>query len=141
MATFRIKQNLFLKGNKVISYTTHVATIKKNQLHELGKFSRTTTKQLQFLCRILNLEYVPCSIKKNFSKYEMGVQCHIKDAIKFKILKTIRKLQDEDYSYPQILAIIKEDCTSKEWTILSKGVVVEPELIKGSQLLKRFQLI
>ena len=32
----RYKQNLTQQGNKIWSYSTHVATIKGNELHQLG---------------------------------------------------------------------------------------------------------
>lgn len=143
MATFRIKENLFLVNKKVISYSTHVATIENEKLIELGKFSRTTSRHIELVAKLLNLELVPCLTKRkqDFDKYHVGIKCHIKDAIKFKILKTINKLQNEGYDYLHILAIIKFDCSEKEWALLSKGFKIDSEVVIGSQLLKKFDLI
>jgi len=138
--TFRIKSNLHLKGNKIISYTTHVATIKGDKIYELGKFTRTTSKQIQFLAKLLELEIVPNKNKQVFFQYDYGTQCHFKGALKFKLLKTINQYKKQGYKWTNILAIIKSDCTEQEWKILSQGRKIDQDLIKGSQLLKKFSL-
>jgi hypothetical protein len=51
----KYKQNLKLEGNKVISYTTHVATIKGDELHQLGYWSMTTQKHINYVAKELNL--------------------------------------------------------------------------------------
>ena len=54
----RYKQNLHIEGNKVYSYTTHVATIKGNQLIVHGYWSVTTSKHVNYVARELELEKV-----------------------------------------------------------------------------------
>ncbi len=54
----KYKQNLRLEGNKVISYVTHVATIKNNELHQLGYWSMTTQKHINYVARELNLNLI-----------------------------------------------------------------------------------
>lgn len=54
----KYKQNLKIEGNKVISYTTHVATIKGNELHQLGWWSVTTQKHINYVARELNLTLI-----------------------------------------------------------------------------------
>lgn len=56
----RYKQNLHLDGNKVISYTTHVATIDRanNQLLRLGYWSMTTSKHINYVASEFNLSIV-----------------------------------------------------------------------------------
>ena len=51
----RYKQNLKVDGNKIISYTTHVATIKGDELHQLGYWSKTTQKHINYVSQELNL--------------------------------------------------------------------------------------
>jgi hypothetical protein len=51
----RYKQNLRIEGNKVISYVTHVATIEGNELHQLGYWSMTTQKHINYVAKELNL--------------------------------------------------------------------------------------
>jgi len=51
----KYNQNLRLEGNKVISYTTHVATIKGNELHQLGYWSMTTQKHINYVAKEFNL--------------------------------------------------------------------------------------
>ena len=51
----RYKQNLRIQGNQVWSYTTHVATIDGNKLHQLGWWSVTTQKHINYVARHLDL--------------------------------------------------------------------------------------
>jgi len=61
----RYKQNLRIDGNKVISYVTHVATIeydenyhKTGNLIQLGWWSQTTQKHINYVARELNLTII-----------------------------------------------------------------------------------
>ena len=56
----RYKQNLTLDGNRVISYTTHVATIDfiNNTIQALGYWSKTTTKHINYVAAELGLKKV-----------------------------------------------------------------------------------
>lgn len=54
----RYNQNLKIEGNKVISYVTHVATIEGNELHQLGYWSMTTQKHINYVARELNLKLI-----------------------------------------------------------------------------------
>jgi len=49
------KQNLKIEGSKVISYVTHVANIKGEELEVLGYWSATTTRHINFVAQELNL--------------------------------------------------------------------------------------
>ena len=51
----KYKQNLRIQGNQVWSYTTHVATIDGNKLHQLGWWSVTTQKHINYVARHLDL--------------------------------------------------------------------------------------
>jgi hypothetical protein len=57
MALEKYKNNLRIDGDKVISYVTHVATIreKNKTLEILGKWSQTTTKHINYVAKELNL--------------------------------------------------------------------------------------
>lgn len=71
---YQLSPNLFLDGNKVFSYNTHVAEIKENRLEVFGKYSRTTSKHIYHVSRIFDL---PVEINKNkqkdFYKLPMGM--------------------------------------------------------------------
>tara|TARA_R110000787_G_C13187010_1_gene422522 strand:+ start:163 stop:438 length:276 start_codon:yes stop_codon:yes gene_type:complete len=54
----KYKQNLRLEGNKVISYTTHVATINGNDLIQLGYWSQTTQKHINYVANELSLNLI-----------------------------------------------------------------------------------
>ena len=54
----RYKQNLRIEGNKVISYTTHVATIEDGKLYERGWWSVTTQKHINYVAKEYNLQLV-----------------------------------------------------------------------------------
>jgi hypothetical protein len=47
----RYKENLRIEGNKVISYTTHVATIEDQNLIQLGWWSMTTQKHINYVAK------------------------------------------------------------------------------------------
>ena len=54
----KYNQNLRIEGNKVISYVTHVATINGNKLEQLGCWSMTTQKHINYVARELNLNLI-----------------------------------------------------------------------------------
>jgi len=54
----KYKQNLAIQGNKVWSYTTHVATINGNTLNQLGWWSVTTQKHINYVAKELNLQLI-----------------------------------------------------------------------------------
>ena len=51
----KYKQNLKVEGNKVYSYNTHVATIDGGELHQLGYWSMTTQKHINYVAKEFNL--------------------------------------------------------------------------------------
>jgi hypothetical protein len=56
MRTFdKYKKNLKQDGNKIISYTTHVATIEGETLNQLGYWSVTTQKHINYAANELRL--------------------------------------------------------------------------------------
>ncbi len=54
----RYKQNLRIFGNDVISYTTKVAEINGDELHQLGWWSVTTQKHINYVAKELNLKLI-----------------------------------------------------------------------------------
>jgi len=52
------QNNLKVKDNKVISYTTHVATIKGTELIQLGYWSTTTQKHINYVADQLKLTLI-----------------------------------------------------------------------------------
>jgi len=59
MKTFKkYKQNLRQEGNNIWSYTTIVATIDGNTLRQLGWWSQTTQKHINYVAKELNLNLV-----------------------------------------------------------------------------------
>ena len=54
----KYQQNLRLDGNRVISYTTHVATIDGQNLLQLGWWSRTTQKHVNYVAKEYGLTII-----------------------------------------------------------------------------------
>ena len=54
----KYKQNLSIQGNQVWSYTTHVATIAEGKLYQLGYWSQTTQKHINYVARELDLALI-----------------------------------------------------------------------------------
>ena len=54
----KYKQNLRIQGNDVWSYTTIVAHIKGSELHQLGYWSMTTQKHINYVAAYMNLKLI-----------------------------------------------------------------------------------
>lgn len=54
----KYKQNLRIEDNKVISYTTHVATIIGDNLMQLGWWSKTTQKHINYVAQEYGLTII-----------------------------------------------------------------------------------
>jgi hypothetical protein len=54
----KYKANLRIEGSKVISYVTHVATIEGGKLIQLGYWSQTTQKHINYVANELGLELI-----------------------------------------------------------------------------------
>tara|TARA_R110001606_G_C15177932_1_gene628958 strand:+ start:543 stop:734 length:192 start_codon:yes stop_codon:yes gene_type:complete len=55
----KYKQNLRIQGgNQVWSYTTFVAKIEGRELHQLGYWSQTTQKHINYVADYLNLTLI-----------------------------------------------------------------------------------
>lgn len=54
----KYKQNLKQDGNKIVSYTTHVATIEGETLKQLGWWSVTTQKHINYAANELGLTLI-----------------------------------------------------------------------------------
>ena len=51
----KYKQNLTVIGSNIYSYNTHVATISGNTLQQLGYWSKTTQKHINYIAKQFNL--------------------------------------------------------------------------------------
>jgi len=59
MNTFdKYKQNLKQQGDNIYSYDTNVATIKGNELHQLGYWSVATQKHINYVSKQYNLTLI-----------------------------------------------------------------------------------
>tara|TARA_R110000796_G_scaffold48672_2_gene116697 strand:- start:6283 stop:6465 length:183 start_codon:yes stop_codon:yes gene_type:complete len=54
----KYKQNLTIHGTQVWSYNTHVATIADAKLFQLGWWSVTTQKHINYVARELDLDLI-----------------------------------------------------------------------------------
>jgi len=54
----KYKQNLRQDQNRIISYSTHVATIEGDTLRQLGYWSMTTQKHINYAAKELNLTLI-----------------------------------------------------------------------------------
>tara|TARA_R110000787_G_scaffold68754_1_gene153523 strand:+ start:103 stop:285 length:183 start_codon:yes stop_codon:yes gene_type:complete len=54
----KYQQNLSIRGNQVWSYTTHVATIADDKLFQLGYWSMTTQKHINYVADQLDLTLI-----------------------------------------------------------------------------------
>jgi hypothetical protein len=54
----KYKENLMLIDDKVISYTTHVATVKPFELIQWQSWSQTTQKHINYVAKELGLKLI-----------------------------------------------------------------------------------
>ena len=54
----KYKQNLNVINQNVYSYNTHVATIQDNTLKQLGYWSQTTQKHINYIAKEFNLTLI-----------------------------------------------------------------------------------
>jgi hypothetical protein len=54
----KYKENLMLIDDKVISYTTHVATVKRDELIQWQNWSVTTQRHINYVAKELNLKLI-----------------------------------------------------------------------------------
>jgi hypothetical protein len=70
----KLFNNVFLDGNKVISYVTHVATIDKGRLVLHGIYSQSTSRQMSKVAQLLDLLIVRSAERPEFEMLPVGIQ-------------------------------------------------------------------
>lgn len=139
MNKYKVKNNLFVIGDKVISYETHVATIKGDKLIEGGKWSHTTSKHVRLVGRLLGLQVVDSKKQKCFYELPFGAKCSVgKDVISPETTKKIFNLLRQGQDYILSIASLKNEIPKKEWDILKGAKTIQERLVKGVDVMKRF---
>jgi hypothetical protein len=135
---FKVRDNLYVEGNNVISYETIVAIIEGDTIRELGKFSRTTTKHISKVALLMNKKVVPTTEKRkaDFYKFEMGVRTAYDNCIGQKASLLILESIGKGIPYDVTLATLKGKIPKKDWNLLDKEGIDE-KLLKGGSLLSR----
>jgi hypothetical protein len=131
MNTLQLKKNLFRKGDDIISYTTTVARIENNNLIELGKWSRTTSKHIHYVAQLYELNLVRFNGKKDsgFWQFEYGVDIRMENALSTKTSVEISRLMSEGLNYVNALAAV-ETSSRKDQKIITEYLAdngVNPE--------------
>jgi hypothetical protein len=123
METLKLRENLFRRGNEIISYDTIVAHIEDDKLIEHGRYSRTTSKHIGHVARIFNLSVVHAKNReKGFYKYETGeISISIPGALSVKTSTTIATLMGTGSTFLQAVAVI-EKMPQKDLVIVDKHI-------------------
>jgi len=110
METLKLRDNLFRRGNEIISYDTIVAHIEDDKLIEHGRYSRTTSKHIGHVARIFNLSVVHAKNKeRGFYKYDTGeIQINIPGALSVKTSTEIATLMGTGSTFLQAVAVIEK---------------------------------
>ena len=121
METLKLRENLFRKGNNIISYNTVVAHIEDDKLIEHGKYSRTTTKHISYVAQLFKLSVVHSNNReKGFYKYDMGeIKINVPGALSEKTSTAIATLMGSGSSFLQAVALI-EKMPQKDLEIVNK---------------------
>ena len=123
METLKLRDNLFRKGNNIISYDTVVAHIEDDKLIEHGRYSRTTSKHIGHVARLFNLSVVHAKNKEDgFYKYDTGeIQINIPGALSVKTSTEIATLMGTGSTFLQAVAVI-EKMPKKYLVIVNKHI-------------------
>jgi hypothetical protein len=121
METLKLRENLFRRGNEIISYDTIVAHIEDDKLIEHGRYSRTTSKHIGHVARIFNLSVVHAKNKeRGFYKYETGeIKINIPGALSVKTSTSIAALMGTGSTFLQAVAVI-EKMPQKDLVIIDR---------------------
>ena len=107
----KIKANLFINGKNIYSYETLVADIVQNEIVEVGKFSRTTSRHIGDVARATGFR-VKQQVKLEkiwFNKYEMGVKCEPDNRLSDKTSQWVLDYLKADKSYFQCLCRMMDE--------------------------------
>jgi hypothetical protein len=121
METLKLRENLFRRGDQIISYNTVVAHIEDDKLIEHGRYSRTTSKHIGHVARIFNLSVVHAKNKEDgFYKYDPGeISVNIPGALSLKTSTEIATLMGTGSTFLQAVAVI-EKMPKKDLEIIDK---------------------
>jgi len=119
METLKLRENLFRKGNNIISYDTVVAHIEDDKLIEHGKYTRTTSKHIQYVAHLFNLSLIKADNReKGFYKYDMGeIKINIPGALSVKTSREIATHMAQGSTFLQAIVSI-EKIPQKDLTII-----------------------
>jgi len=127
--TLKVGDNLHISGNQVISYDTVVAEIEGNNLIELGKFSRTTTKHIHKVTDLFGLNLIRSKEKRDdFYWYEMGIKTKLASALGVKTTEQIAEIVREGASIENAIYLVditklpKKDREELEYILSKKGI-------------------
>lgn len=119
----KIKANLFINGKSVHSYATHVADIVQNEIVEVGKFSRTTTRHISDVARATGF----CvkdqgKLKKaDFYKFEPGVKCEPNNTLSNKASEWVANYLKAGKTYFQSLCrLMDEKLPARDLAIIER---------------------
>jgi len=110
METLKLRENLFRRGNEIISYDTIVAHIEDDKLIEHGRYSRTTSKHIGLVARLFNLSVVHAKNKeRGFYKYYAGeISINIPGALSLKTSTSIATIMGTGSTFLQAIAVIEK---------------------------------
>ncbi len=77
----KIKDNLHLEGNEIISYETRVATITKDGIISNGSYSSTTGKHIRYVAGILGLNVIKSKTRQPFYEFQLGIKINFRGSI------------------------------------------------------------
>ena len=143
MNTYKIKDNLFIKENKVISYETHVATIEDTKLVVHGKYSRTTSKHISYVASFFGLEIADSnkSMKGTFHKFIIGnVSIDEEKVISKNTSVKILNMLKDNIDYSVVISILGKKIPKKDLIKIDKPKNSSADLDTGVRILSRLEI-
>ncbi len=139
---FKVRNNLFVVDNRIISYQTEVAFIDGNSINECGKFSRTTTRHIDEVASLLGKRIISSKTKPDFYKYEMGIRIDYLNCVSPKSTALIFEKIKNGIKLEIAIASLKHELPKKDWALLLPHINnINTKIIKGANMLGRFGVI
>ena len=144
--TLRVKPNLHIEGNSIISYETEVARIHPDGIEVFGKYSRTTSKQITLLAEMLGLPIKSQSTSRPYFRELMyGANVRYDNSVcpksSARILTHLKETQDWDTAL--VAGLIDDEVLAKDKHLILEHLGKQgkniPELRRAIEALRSFK--
>ena len=144
--TLRVKPNLHIEGDSIISYETEVARIHPDGIEVFGKYSRTTSKHITLLAGMLGLPIKSQSTSRPYFRELMyGANVRYDNSVcpksSRRILTHLEETQDWDTAL--VAGLIDDEVSIKDKHLILEHLGKQgkniPELRRAIEAMRSFK--